>query len=47
LGHPLLWSGSFAWKRRGSPNQGAKSMAKAVMQNMEVSFLLGNNIEQT
>lgn len=34
-------------KRRGSPNHGAESMAKAVMQNMEVSFLLGTNIEQT
>ena len=46
LGHPLLWSGSFAWKRQGSPDHGAESMAKAVMQDMEVSFLVGTNIEQ-
>ena len=44
LGHPLLWSGSFAWKRQGSPEHGAESMAKTVMQNMDVSFLLGKKL---
>ena len=48
LGHPLLWSGSFAWKRQGSPDHGAESMAKAVMQDMEVSFqiLLGKKLNK-
>ena len=44
LGYPLLWSGSFAWKRQGSPEYAAESMAKTVMQNMDVSFLLGKKL---
>ena len=50
LGHPLLWSGSFAWKRQGSPNHGAKKHGKSMAKAKHGGFFSNSarkKIEQT